>query len=193
MIARLLVLLTLLLATPAAAESLAGHSLKGSWALAMDGTPIFRFDLAQDDKGQWHGTWSRPSAFASDGDHFRRLSGPVKQVHSATGISLPDGTIEVSFNDPRPGAIPDIFDFRPIDADAVQMTYVGTGLAPYTLDRVKPDVQLGPWDPTRTYGREVAAKEPDQAPKIAPEQVLDNPAPIDSGAFKLPPGAPVGR
>ena len=179
----------------------------------MDGTAIFRFDLSQDDKGDWHGTWSRPSTFASDGDHFRRVSGPVKEVHSATGITLPNDTIEVSFDDPRPGAIPDIFDFRLIDPDAVRMTYVGTGLAPYTLERVKPGAALGPWDSTRTYGREGAANEPDKPTEPAvtftplpvagtppptvkgtpPPGNRETPPPDDTSTFKLPPGAPVGR
>lgn len=186
MIARLLVLFALLLSAPAAAQSLAG-----SWALEMDGATIFRFDLAQDAHGQWHATWNKPSSFASDGNHFRKLSGPAKRVRSATAVELPDGSgVELSFPDPRPGAIPDIFDFRLIDSDAVRMTYVGTGLAPYTLARVSADAPLGPWDPARTYGREVAGKGPEKAPDIGPDEASP---PVDPGAFKLPPGAPRGR
>ncbi len=204
MFARLLVPLALLAAAPAAGQSPADGSLAGSWALQMDGTTIFRFDLTQGAKGKWRATWSRPGTFASDGNHFRKVSGPVHEVHSATGIVLPnDNGIEISFDDPRPGAIPDIFDFRMLDPDAVRMTYVGTGLAPYTLQRVKAGAPLGPWDPARTYGRESAAVGAEAAPNKKPEVTFgrgtkqtpppDQPPPSDAVSFKLPPGAPVGR
>jgi len=180
MIARLLLLLALLLPGPAAAQSLAG-----SWALQMGGATIFRFDLAHDADGHWHGTWSKPGSFASDGNHFRKLSGPVKEVRSMTAVDLPDG-IELSFNDPTPGAIPDIFDFRLTDPDTVKMTYVGTGLAPYTLKRVAADAPLGPWDPVKIYGRETEAKEADKPDAEALP-------PADTDSFSLPAGAATGR
>jgi len=170
----LIPLLALLLATPAAADP-----LEGSWALKAGGAVIFRFDLSKDDSGKWHGIWSKPSSFASDGDNFSKLKGPPKKVPSMTALETPDG-IEVSFDDPRPGAIPDIFDFKPIDSDAVEMKYVGTKLAPYTLERVKPGVPLGPWQADTAYSRNPP---PDAAPA----------APVLPSRFKLKPGAPAGR
>jgi hypothetical protein len=179
MTARFLALLVLLLPVPAAAQS-----LEGSWALELDGATIFRFDIARDNDGEWQGTWTKPGSFASDGNNFAHVSGPPKTVRSMTGVELPDG-LELSFADPRPGAVPDIFDFKPIDANAVEMTYVGTGLAPYTLQRVEPGAALGPWDPAKTYSRE--------APPEAPEATPKEPPPADPDIFKLPPGAPTGR
>jgi hypothetical protein len=187
---RWLPLLALLLTTPAAADP-----LEGSWALNAGGAAIFRFDLSKDGEGKWHGTWSKPSSFASNGNRFSRLKGPAKQVPSMTALDTPDG-IELSFDDPRPGAIPDIFDFQAIDPDAIEMTYVGTGLPPYTLERVKPDEAIGPWDPDKSYSRE--AKEPDDtAPskpvvETSPETPPEAPPP-DASSFRLKPGAPVGR
>jgi hypothetical protein len=187
---RWLPLLALLLTTPAAADP-----LEGSWALNAGGAAIFRFDLSKDGEGKWHGTWSKPSSFASNGNRFSRLKGPAKQVPSMTALDTPDG-IELSFDDPRPGAIPDIFDFKAIDPDAIEMTYVGTGLPPYTLERVKPDEAIGPWDPDKSYSRE--AKEPDDtAPskpvvETSPETPPEAPPP-DASSFRLKPGAPVGR
>lgn len=183
MLARLLTLLALVLAAPAAADS-----LEGSWALEVGGTAIFRFDLVKDADGKWHGTWSKPSSFASDGNDFSHLKGPTKKVPSTTALDTPDG-IELSFNDPRPGAVPDIFDFKPIDEDAVEMTYVGTDLAPYTLERVKADAPLGPWDGDKTFSRDARPKEPE----AAPEKPADQPLPGVPSNFKLKPGAPVGR
>ncbi len=182
MMLRWLAPLALLLAAPAAAET-----LEGSWALEVDGTTIFRFDLSRDEQGQWRGTWRKPGSFASDGRNFSHLTGPAKVVPSMTALETPDG-IELSFSDPRPGAVPDIFDFKPIDSDAVEMTYVGTDLAPYTLERVKPDAPLGPWDPEATYSLQVPPKTPEAAPEAAPEQ-----PPPDPSSFRLKPGAPVGR
>lgn len=183
MVARLLPLLFLLLPAPALADT-----LEGSWALQVGGTSIFRFDLAKDAGGKWHGAWSKPSSFASDGDSFSHLTGPAKVVPSMTALDTPDG-IELSFNDPRPGAIPDIFDFKPIDPDAIELTYVGTGLAPYTLERVKPGTPLGPWDSKAAYSR----KPPPEEAVPAPSQPSDRFPAIESSDFKLKPGAPVGR
>ena len=183
MVARLLLFLALLLPAPAAAEPLAG-----SWALEVGGAEIFRFDIARDGDGKWHGTWSKPSSFASDGNNFSHLTGPAKSVPSMTALETPDG-IELSFDDPRPGAVPDIFDFKPIDSDAVEMIYVGTKLAPYTLERVKPGTPLGPWDASATYSREAPPQQAEAAPEKAPEP----PPAVDPGTFKLKPGTPVGR
>jgi hypothetical protein len=183
MVARLLLFLALLLPAPAAAEP-----LEGSWALEVGGAEIFRFDITRDGDGKWHGTWSKPSSFASDGNNFSHLTGPAKRVPSMTALETPDG-IELSFDDPRPGAVPDIFDFKPIDSDAVEMTYVGTKLAPYTLERVKPGAPLGPWDASATYSRQPPPQQAGTAPAKAPDQ----PPAVSPSTFKLKPGAPAGR
>ena len=152
MLARLLIALALtLLSLPAAAQE--GEPLEGSWALQIGGTTIFRFDLSRADAGgEWHGTWSRPSRFATDGDNFSSMQLPARRISSNAGIEF-DGAVEVSFPDPRPEAIPDIFRFRLIDPDAAEMTYVGTDLAPYVLQRVEPDTPLGPFAEGMTYSR----------------------------------------
>ena len=152
MVARLLLAIALaLLPFPSSAQE--SNPLEGSWALQIGGTTIFRFDLARDDAdGEWHGTWSRPSRFATDGDDFRDMQLPARRIRSNAGIEL-DDAVEVSFPDPRPGAIPDIFRIRLIDPDAVEMTYIGTGLAPYILQRVASDTALGPFAEGATYSR----------------------------------------
>jgi hypothetical protein len=114
-----------------------------------------------------------------------------------TALETPDG-IELSFNDPRPGAVPDIFDFKPIDSDAVELVYVGTGLAPYTLERVTPGAPLGPWDAEATYSRAAApaqiAAAPEPGAANAPaEPPAEAPPAVDAQSFRLKPGAPTGR
>ena len=190
-------LLALLLPVPAVAQDEA-NSLAGSWALELGGAAIFRFDLEEvaGKNGEWRGTWSRPSRFASDGDNFAQLQLPARQVRSMAGLEF-DGMVEISFPDPRPEAIPDIFRFRVIDSDAVEMTYVGTGLAPYLLQRVAADTPLGPFREGATYSRPVPKHaEPESEPEPEPEpEPTPKPgeAPPDADDFRLPPGGVIGR
>ena len=178
MVARILFFPALLLPLPAAAQD---QTLEGSWALEVEGTTIFRFDIAPAAKeGEWRAVWSRPSSFASDGNRFAKLTAPPVQVKSMAGIE--DGEqVELSFNDPRPGAIPDIFRFRLTGPDAAEMIYVGTNLPPYTLERVAPGTRLGPWDPAKVYARAVPS-EPEEAPE-APAVPSDS-----ADSYSLPPG-----
>ena len=92
MLLRLLFIIALLLPLPAAAQD-GGNPLEGSWALELGGATIFRFDLERvpGKAGEWRGTWSRPSRFASDGDNFAQLQLPARQIRSMAGLEL-DGT-----------------------------------------------------------------------------------------------------
>ena len=201
MVARLLLLLALVLPPLPAAAQDAPSSLEGSWALEIGGATIFRFDLEPvPGEDEWRGTWSRPSRFASDGANFNRIQMPARQIKSMAGLVL-DDAVEISFPDPRPDAIPDIFRFRLIDSDAAEMTYVGTGLAPYLLFRVTPATPLGPFREGATY----LLRAPDEAepPDVAPppvidaEDVLDMPGmpdvSEDAASFRLPPSGAAGR
>lgn len=154
MIARLLILLLVLLPAPAIAQSREGQSLEGSWAMRIDGAIIFRFDLANEGE-RWSGTWSRPTSFASDGNRFGNLKGPTEMVESSETRTIGEW-VELTFPDNRPGAVPDIFRFRLMEPDRVEMIYVETGLAPYTLERVAEDALLGPWESGKVYAREGA-------------------------------------
>lgn len=192
MVARLLLILALLLSAPAAAKD-GPSSLEGSWALEISGTVIFRFDLEKDaDSGEWHGNWSRPESFASDGNHFAQIKMPATVKTSMTGIEDGD-EVEVSFNDTRPGAIPDIFRFQLIDPDAAEMTYVGTGLAPYAMQRVAADTPLGPFEDGAVYARRLPrASEPEVEQDEGPADI-PAPPPGNLNDFHLPPDAPTGR
>lgn len=150
MLLRFLAFVLVILPLPAAAQDLAG-----SWALRIEGTTIFRFDLDRDGES-WDGTWSKPRSFASDGNSFGRLSGPPVEVAASEGKAFGDWA-ELRFDDPRPGAVPDIFRFRLLDEDRAEMIYAETGLAPYELVRVAAGAQLGPWEAGKVYRRPGAA------------------------------------
>jgi hypothetical protein len=157
---RLAILLLALAPLPALAQSLddtpplkpgAAQSLAGSWALKVDGATVFRFDIERDGEG-WKGEWHRPASFASTGDSFSRLSNDAAEVDSGGGKAIGEWA-ELTFPDTRPGAVPDIFRFRLIGADRVEMIYVDTGLAPFTLTRVGSGTALGPFTPGKVYHR----------------------------------------
>lgn len=146
MLKRLLLLIALLLPMPA----VAADSLAGSWALRLDGAVIMRFDL-EPDGGGWKGSWVKPTSFASDGKRFGRIVLPPVERTSNRGANVGDWA-EITFNDPRPGAEPDVFRFHLIGPDKAEMLYVGTGLAPFVLERVAVGAQLGPFQEGKVYG-----------------------------------------
>ena len=149
------------------------QDVEGTWDLRLDGTAIFRFHIEEGDKGEWSGTWSRPGSFTSDGDAFGTLRGPVEMIESMAGNTF-NGSVELSFDDPRPGAIPDIFRFERVGEDTLRMTYVGTDLAPYRLVRVQSGETFGDWDPALIYRRTNGA--PTERDDFAVREVVEKPA-----------------
>lgn len=142
-------------AGPAAAArqtSFAAQMLAGSWALRIDGTIVFRFDLEPDGAG-WRGSWVKPTAFVTDGALFGSLSGPPVVQRSMSGRTSGDWA-ELTFGDLRPGAVPDIFRFRLQGPDRAEMIYAETGFAPFVLERVDAGTAPGPWPAGRVYRRE---------------------------------------
>ncbi len=166
-----LVLAALMLPLSASAQT-----LEGSWDMRVDGTTVFRFTIEEGMDGEWLGQWQRPASFNSDGNAFYNMRGGVKTSPSMTGI-LFQGTVELAFDDPRPGAIPDIFRFRQTGPDSAEMTYVGTDLAPYPMVRAAASDTIGNWDAARIYRRTV--------PGARGEEVLP--------AVEEPAGEPTGR
>lgn len=159
MIRRLLFLLLLLLPGPAAAQpTLASTFLEGSWALKVEGATIMRFDLTLAGD-QWTGAWTKPTSFRSDrdGKRFADLTLPAVERRADSGRAIGDWA-EITFNDPRPGEEPDVFRFHLIATDRAELLYVGTGFAPFTLERVTASAQLGPFRQGEVYGDGVTAR-----------------------------------
>jgi hypothetical protein len=158
---RLMLLLALLLPAPAAAQS---QALAGSWALRLDGAAIMRFDLQRDGKA-WKGTWVKPGSFASDGKRFGRISLPAVELPSRRGKAIGDWA-ELTFNDPDAGS--QVFRFRVTGPDKVEMLYVDTGLAPFTLVRVAAGAPLGPFEEGKVYGASALPRDAGPSPPQEP-------------------------
>lgn len=146
MLKRLLFVFLLLLPMPAAAQSLAG-----SWALKIDGVVILAFNLEPTASG-WSGLWVRPRSFATNGALFTRVEGPATAVR-ASKVQVRGEWTELTFDDPRPGAVPDVFRLRSLPGGKAEAIYVGTGFAPFVLEKAANDARIGPWPKGRTYQR----------------------------------------
>lgn len=131
-------------APASAAAPVAEATLQGRWDMRIEGVSVFRFEIRQNAAGEWSGSWSRPNRFNTDGNNFANLGGGVKTTQSMTAVPA-GGGVELAFDDPRPGAVPDIFRFRMISATTAEMTYVGTDLAPYTMVRATAADTFGNW------------------------------------------------
>lgn len=156
------------------------QSLEGSWALEVDDAAIFRFDLEREGE-RWRGTWTRPMAIDSDGDRFGGFSRQAVEV-SSTGSDAVGEWAELTFTDPRPGAVPDVFRFRAIRPNQAEMIYVGTGWAPYLLTRVPSGTSLGPFEIGKVYRREGVRPSAGPLPSLfsSPDAIVPGARPSES-------------
>jgi hypothetical protein len=175
MIGRMILLLLLLLPLPAAAQqpTFASTFLEGSWGLRLDGSIIMRFDLELTADG-WTGGWVKPTSFASDGQRFGSIKMPSVERRADSGKAIGEWA-EITFNDPRPGEEPDQFRFHLIGPDRAEMIYVGTGLPPFTLERVARGALLGPFEEGHVYGGPLRTARPADAPPALPPLPLPRP------------------
>ncbi|MFC3100030.1 hypothetical protein [Altererythrobacter lauratis] len=141
----------------------APDGLAGAWDLQAGGVTIFRFHLEEPREGEWRGRWTRPQTFNSDGNAFYNIRPGIRTTASMTALEY-QGAVELAFDDPRPGAIPDIFRFRLTGPDSAQMIYVGTDLAPYALVRAAEGDALGGWESGRVYRRTLTGDAAEQPP-----------------------------
>jgi len=188
MLARFLTMLIAAFAVPAAAQTPAAstsnsrsattQSLEGLWTLKIDDVVIFAFRLTPVDRA-WTGLWVRPASFASDGALFTRVEGPATAVQ-ASSVQTVGEWMELTFNDPRPGAVPDVFRLRSLPGGKVEALYVGTGFAPITLERGTDDTKIGPWPIGKTYRRPGVTAAPGSAVvtfSSPPSTVTNTPSP----------------
>ncbi len=145
-------MLTIVPVLLAATSAVATPCTAGTWALQASGQTIFRIEISKTPTSTT-ATWERPEHFETDGERFSRISGPTVR-RSARSIKLVNGDVELSFDDPAPGATPDIFRLHCVGAGLLNATYQGTGFEPFDLIRTKAKgAPLGPWDDERSYVR----------------------------------------
>lgn len=182
MIGRLLLLLFLLLPVSASAQqaTFASTFLEGSWALRLDGAIVMRFDLELTADG-WTGGWVKPTSFASDGTRFGNVRMPAVERKADSGRAIGDWA-EITFDDPREGEEPDQFRIHLTGADRAEMIYVGTGLPPFTLERVAAGALLGPFEEGKVYGgpprtarADASAQPPAQRPPPPEDEPVQGP------------------
>ncbi|WP_206238112.1 hypothetical protein [Novosphingobium terrae] len=142
----MLALLPFLLAAAAAPD------LTGSWDLDAGGATIFRLEIAAAPDGP-SVTWIRPTTFDSDGDSFSGVSGPVVSL-KAHDIRSVNGDLDITVDDPHPGAGANVLRLHRVDATHIDVSYrgLGIGLEPFHFARSQPHpAALGPWDSKHTY------------------------------------------
>ncbi len=180
---RLILAALLALAFPSLAQA---QELAGTWALRIDGANIFVFTIEASGDSAPRGSWFRPGSFASNGAVFARLNGS-EEVTSQSGRAIA-GDVELTFDDPRPNAQPDIFRFHLTGPGQAQLTYVGTPLAPFPLVKVADGARLGPFEFARIYDRDNAATVPPVAEPVT--AAASSPAALPPPAAIAPPVPP---
>lgn len=166
-------LLPLLLAAAAVPD------VNGTWDLLAGGETIYRIEIASTPAGTT-ATWSRPMHLDGDNDGFSRVTGPVVRRKART-VRVVGGDLELTFDDPTPGAMPDVFRLHRVDATHLRLVYQGTGLEPFDLDRATaatfPNAK---WQSDRTYVRTInRPTNPEMTALFDADQADRQPAVID--------------
>lgn len=145
------VILPLLLA---AASVSAVPCTAGDWILQIGDASLFQFGVQASSHGLV-ATWDRPQDFDFDKESFTNVVGPAIR-RTAVKVQPVGDDLELTFHDPRPGAIPDVFRLHCLPDGHVSAMYQGVGFEPFVLDRAKPGKNaLGPWAAKRAYQQKI--------------------------------------
>ncbi len=127
---------------------------EGEWILKTGETSLFRFGIHTSPTGV-KAAWDRPQDFDFDKESFTNVAGPVIR-RMAIKVQPVGDDLELTFDDPRPGATPDIFRLHCLADGRVSAMYQGVAFEPFLLDRAVPGKDaLGPWMPKRAYQQKV--------------------------------------
>src|SRR5690606_42120981 len=125
------------------------------------------------DGGDWSVSWVKPDCFGSDGARFANIEIPAVERKADKGRSIGEWA-ELTFDSADEDGNGDVFRFRLLSSNRAEMIYAGTGLPPYTLQRVAEGALLGPFEKGRVYGGE---EPPARAASPKPLPPLEKPAP----------------
>lgn len=116
----------------------------GDWIFKAGDTSLFRFGVHASPQGL-KATWDRPQDFDFDKENFTNVTGPVIR-RTAIKVQPVGDDLELTFDDPRPGATPDIFRLHCLADGQVSAMYQGVAFEPFLLGRAVPGKDaLGPW------------------------------------------------
>lgn len=118
------------------------------YALRIGDAILWEFVL-QKNKTGWATQWLRPTLFDFDGASFEHIEGtPLAREGSV--VSLGEDQLQLSFPDPKPGAVPDIFYLKNVGTSAVTLEYIGTGFEPFNMVRLPRPAPLH-WGAGKAY------------------------------------------
>lgn len=138
-----------------AAVLVTAADVNGRWDFEAGGVTIFRMEIIQTPGGT-SATWERPRHLETDGESFSRISGPVVRRQARSVVPV-EGGVQLLFDDPAPGATPDRFRLRRVDADHIEVTYEGASFEPFNFTRATTHAsKLGGWDVGRSYVRTIS-------------------------------------
>lgn len=121
----------------------------GRWAARSNGRPLMIVTLSHDDAG-WHGTWHRPTAFASDATFgtIREVQGPPVDRPLLAATERGDA-LDLSFAG-RPGGAPQRFRFT-VSNGVARMSASDMPGAILVLDPARPGETVIAYDPEARY------------------------------------------
>lgn len=135
--------------TPAVAAD-----MSGTWAVKSCGTTIYRFEVSLTAQG-WSAIWERPQSMRTNGEAFDRIAGPV--IRRVASKVVADGdALDLTFDDPTPGSVADVFRIQTIDDTHAKASYptleaLGLQVDPEILVRESSQAPLGSWDTDIAY------------------------------------------
>ncbi len=121
----------------------------GVWALKAEGTTLCRFEISKT-AGNWNAVWVRPTVMRTDGYTVFAIQGPAIR-RTASKVSASGDTLDLTFDDPQPGGMPDVFRIHVTDDTHATEEYLALNSEPFVLVRESADASLGGWDPQKTY------------------------------------------
>ena len=133
------------------------RDLDGHWALIIDDSAIFVFDLSLGEGGEWQARWMRPAEITTNGVVFSAMDGMQEAAPLRAEMRGP--ILQLVFPAPNGAGAGDVLQFAPTGENTALLRYVGVPTQPYPLVRVNAGHALGPFEGGRIYDRDNAATE----------------------------------
>lgn len=126
----------------------------GRWITTAGDRPIFALTIADGPNGP-SAIWERPAHFDADAENFSNVRGPAVR-RTAQSVRRDGDVLQLAFDDPRPGATPDVFRVRCTPPGRLSVELDGAEMEPFDFSRAPAQAAtLGGWDANRTYVRAI--------------------------------------